>query len=500
MKEKGKEKSSTLSGYREGEEILIDDDEEQGEEVEEEEEEEEEDDSVYGERLVGKRPRNTKASVGFKLRGGGKTVGKKPRSSVHDIEEEERLSRVIRNRAMFNTIADGKRYVDDYCQRNITFGKVVDFEFFKKCGLNLKEMFGRLGWDQFVTIEQPQYTSFVKLFYTNLTSDGNQLNSLVRGTRISLRANDVSSLYHIPRGSIVVKDSTSWIENDECDKETLLQELYGSNYQPGLVLSRTQLTIISRIIHHIICQSILPKTGARDHVSYLECFLIWCILHGKKVDLPTLIMNQMLVCRDRRGGTLPYGMALTTVFRHYDLLRLADDDDRREVGRFDRYDESTIKAMGFVITPEGIGNKSGDDDARKRKRNDNMVGASSSQPKEKSLQDLRTTVEMLSTSVKELQELQASAELIATSTNDLPHLITTVGTLASSVTALRESMTRDCEDMDCKLSDMGRDIDMMKLKGDALYELGERKMAWLVRCIEGIQDDLDALMRKSKMK
>ncbi|RVW19036.1 hypothetical protein CK203_095045 [Vitis vinifera] len=48
--------------------------------------------------------------------------------------------------------------------------------------------------------------------------------------------------------------------------------------------SAHSLTVISRVLHHMICSILLTRGGHRDDVSYLEAFLIDSILTGRRIS------------------------------------------------------------------------------------------------------------------------------------------------------------------------------------------------------------------------
>ena len=47
----------------------------------------------------------------------------------------------------------------------------------------------------------------------------------------------------------------------------------------------SELTLESRLIHHIITHNILPRSDSYEYIFYLDAFIIWCILNKVKLDL-----------------------------------------------------------------------------------------------------------------------------------------------------------------------------------------------------------------------
>ena len=85
-------------------------------------------------------------------------------------------------------------------------------------------------------------------------------------------------------------------------------------------------TVISRVLHHMICSIMLPRGGHRDEVSYLEAFLIDSIMTGRRVHVEYLMMMHMISCCESTSRVLPYNCFLTRMFKdvEVDLSRETD--------------------------------------------------------------------------------------------------------------------------------------------------------------------------------
>ncbi|KAF5184188.1 hypothetical protein FRX31_026225, partial [Thalictrum thalictroides] len=115
-------------------------------------------------------------------------------------------------------------------------------------------------------------------------------------------------------------------------------------------ISANQLTVESRLIHHIITFCITPRTGSRDHVSSMETFLIWAILTGKRINLPAIILAHMSdAVKPKKSRTgLPYGMALTELFHSF-KLPLKHYPEIIVPSCHDKYSSSSLKRMNFRL-------------------------------------------------------------------------------------------------------------------------------------------------------
>ena len=63
-----------------------------------------------------------------------------------------------------------------------------------------------------------------------------------------------------------------------------------------------ELTLESRLIHHIITHNILPRSGLYEYTSYLDLFIIWCILNKVKLDFAFYIGWHMDACVQKKNG------------------------------------------------------------------------------------------------------------------------------------------------------------------------------------------------------
>ena len=54
------------------------------------------------------------------------------------------------------------------------------------------------------------------------------------------------------------------------------------------------LSLKSHFLHYIVTYSFIPQGGHRDHVSYLEAFLVDSILVG--VNIGHTMLNHMMAC------------------------------------------------------------------------------------------------------------------------------------------------------------------------------------------------------------
>jgi hypothetical protein len=108
----------------------------------------------------------------------------------------------------------------------------------------------------------------------------------------------------------------------------------------------SELTLESRLIHHIITHNILPRSGSYEYISYLDAFIIWCILNKVKLDLAFYVGWHMDTCVKKKNGALPYGLHITTILNHF-KVNVSGEKKTRNAIPTDFYGETTMKLMKY---------------------------------------------------------------------------------------------------------------------------------------------------------
>ena len=117
-------------------------------------------------------------------------------------------------------------------------------------------------------------------------------------------------------------------------------------------LSAHSLTVISQVLHHMICSILLPQGGHQDEVSYLEAFLVNSILTGRWIHVGYLMMMRMISYYESTTHVLPYGLFLTRVFKDV-KVDLSRETDFEAPSIYDTYDEQSLGWMKFEKAPDG---------------------------------------------------------------------------------------------------------------------------------------------------
>uniref|UniRef100_A0A2N9F226 Uncharacterized protein n=1 Tax=Fagus sylvatica TaxID=28930 RepID=A0A2N9F226_FAGSY len=90
----------------------------------------------------------------------------------------------------------------------------------------------------------------------------------------------------------------------------------------------------------------IMRSGSYEYTSYLDLFILWCILNKVKLDLAFYIGWHMDTCVKKKNGALPYGLQITTILNHFGV-DLSGEKETRDVSHKDVYGETTMRQMRY---------------------------------------------------------------------------------------------------------------------------------------------------------
>lgn len=272
------------------------------------------------------------------------------------VMEEGTDPDILTDNLYFNRKSMKVRYETSFCTRRVLKGRFMDFEFFERMGLNFRGKFGSLGWIEMANLKEVVYPDLVRHFYANLrlsTKNPNNLISFVKGIKIKISGKLLEQIFGLPRTGIV-------------DHSKKLREVFSK------ILGRTvrskiktsiaynELSLEHKIVHHFINHCLAPRSGKFEYVSKLELLLLWCYSSKSKQPLMTqILLDKMIAVSKHKTCTLPYGMALTRIFKHFDV-DLRDEHEEVIKEKHDGINESTLKSMKYERNSENQWVKKGE--------------------------------------------------------------------------------------------------------------------------------------------
>ena len=104
----------------------------------------------------------------------------------------------------------------------------------------------------------------------------------------------------------------------------------------------------ARLIHHVITHCIVPRNGSYSNVTNYDIFLTWAIATNHKLDYASLIFDKFLDIMSHSSSGLGYGMALTRLFKYFDI-QLDEESDMHELTEHEIYSERTFHQMHYHV-------------------------------------------------------------------------------------------------------------------------------------------------------
>ncbi|GAV81670.1 hypothetical protein CFOL_v3_25124 [Cephalotus follicularis] len=255
----------------------------------------------------------------------------------------------------------GAKYKDNYARRKVLCGRVVDFEFTSGDNFSLEQWFSALGWKEYFLINVPYYVELVKEFYSNLLNVSGdyeylEIKSKVSKTVIKFDDKLLGEILSVPADGSKFFETMKWPEDPELVLEDCLKVFYpNENVFGGMAKPTNLLSAEHRLLHHIVATHVLPTSGGHEKMSYQDLYIMWHVVSGKPLNLPNLIMKNMLRAYSKIDGALPYGMVITKIFAHFGIFPGNEFHSRIDVG--DVYNASSLKKMSWKrVFEAGKGN------------------------------------------------------------------------------------------------------------------------------------------------
>ncbi|KAK3002636.1 hypothetical protein RJ639_019742 [Escallonia herrerae] len=200
------------------------------------------------------------------------------------------------------------------------------------------------------------YPDAIRLFYANLTwnisSESCTLTSYVFGRRISFSQSRLATLLDLPDSGfsfsldmIPVAGQSHWFDRPFTIEEQLRHTLHCRQVRVASKPSLRDLPPLSRLFHHIIAYNVIPRTGGLSLVSYLDVQLLTFFRSGTPLNLPRLIMLNMIRSASHLALAIPYGLLLTHILAAFDIPLLGE---YIEVTRHIVLDCSTLRRKGLL--------------------------------------------------------------------------------------------------------------------------------------------------------
>ncbi|GAV91253.1 hypothetical protein CFOL_v3_34652 [Cephalotus follicularis] len=194
------------------------------------------------------------------------------------------------------------------------------------------------------------------MFNTSDDCDKLEIKTKVSKTVIKFDDKLLGDILGVPATGSRFFETKKWLEVPKLVLEDCLRVFYSNeNVFGGMTKPTNILGAEHRLIHHIVATHVLPTSGGHEKMSYRDLYIIWHVVTRKPLNLPHLIMKNILRASSKVEGALPYGMVITKIIDHFGILPGNEVPSRIDVG--DVYNASSLKRMGWKrVFEAGKGN------------------------------------------------------------------------------------------------------------------------------------------------
>ena len=158
----------------------------------------------------------------------------------------------------FNTMEDYQRYKQKFAPRKVVPGRSINFSQLQH--FEFEGLFSQMGWLLVVMILEPIFLTLVCAFYSRATYGlGGPIISTVRGVEIQLDSKNIYRILDIASVGLRVYESKVWPIVLGFKPREAIPMMCGLADAQGMGKPSTHsLTVISRVLHYMICSILLP--------------------------------------------------------------------------------------------------------------------------------------------------------------------------------------------------------------------------------------------------
>nr|XP_004490549.1 uncharacterized protein PB18E9.04c-like [Cicer arietinum] len=168
------------------------------------------------------------------------------------------------------------------------------------------------------------------------------------GVEIRLTPDILANILQLPtEGPSVFGDN--WYSALGLRKTDVLAELFEENSTRFLA---TYLKPLPKVFNNMCQHTLIPHRGSHEYVSDNDALLIYHLLNCKRLNLPHVILQHTICAAQKyyKKNTVPYGMVLTKIFRHFGVS-LASEKSLIKISKFSTKNLSHMRNTASALTP-----------------------------------------------------------------------------------------------------------------------------------------------------
>ena len=224
--------------------------------------------------------------------------------------------------------------------RVIAGGRKVNFLYFDTHGFSLGQWIRAASCEDFCSMKERIYPILIQEFYGSLGRGSDGWAATVRGITFRVSDEILGSIWGIP----CLGPTSDALTDREAGIRCILER---DDIRGVTSVTAVQLSVEMRLLHHIVARIFLPKTGRFDYITERELTVMVSLVRGLPLNIPGVMLRQMQEASTSKRLCLPYGMALTRVFREFGVS--FEDQIYRELQHADTYDDRSLHRMGYRL-------------------------------------------------------------------------------------------------------------------------------------------------------
>ena len=236
-------------------------------------------------------------------------------------------------------------YIHETSRKQINIPKVLDFNWLKSEKLvETRAVLKHQKLKKMLELTGNVYPDLVKVFYTNLTLDGKNVVSYVKGTKMKITSEVWNSVAGIKYAGLKVgKGNTSGIS--EFNK---LQYYKSCMRNPTESINRFHaghLNLTPRLVAYIIAWQLIPRGTNHAVLHEEDLILLYCIMNQIKVNWVFIVNEHMLKSKRLADYRFPYAILVSKLIDYFGVDVTNERND--PIKAVSEIDTSTLTKMGF---------------------------------------------------------------------------------------------------------------------------------------------------------
>ncbi|GAV59403.1 hypothetical protein CFOL_v3_02934 [Cephalotus follicularis] len=240
------------------------------------------------------------------------------------------------------------RYPEAYFNRKILVGKVLDFDFCTREGFPIVGWIRFQGLEPFFSLNLPSYPELIKEFYAHMTSISMEsILTTVKTKTVDLDLRRLNIILNAPNGGAMGWNHRSWVASPDFDQQDCVRVLFGENADHVQRMYTRNLPLDYRFLHRAVCTRILPKAGGFDEVTHMEAYTMYHFITGRRINVPSLLVNHMNSIHNRENARLGYSNVITKILQYFHIDFTGEV--HHDLQSADKLGKGTLGRMGFKM-------------------------------------------------------------------------------------------------------------------------------------------------------